>query len=371
MVKKYCKAFYKKVFLCFFLLSLAATSLFSKSSIDYKIVQNQQSLLQFEMVPVGDPGNQPDPKTGKGSVDEPFEIGKFEITASQYCTFLNAVAARDSYGLYSPLMQLNRQVRCIERHGHQGFYSYTVVPGRELLPITYVDWYSAARFCNWLEHGQPQGEEGPSTTEQGTYVLNGMTRNAEDGSHNLNHKKDVTNSVLENPNAHWHLPTEDQWYKAAFYKGGGTNAGYWLYPTQSNEAPGNQVGDKPNQENYYRDGYYATRPTFFGSYFSFFNDTPYVTPVGSFTGSPGPYGTFDMGGNVNEWTSDFVVTEKSVSSFSMGYQGSYFYEVICVARLTMGSSWGDYRNLDALHTSFATDETDKSYTVGFRVVYKE
>ena len=26
---------------------------------------------------------------------------------------------------------------------------------------------------------------------------------------------------------HWLLPIESEWYKAAYYKGGGTNAGYW------------------------------------------------------------------------------------------------------------------------------------------------
>jgi hypothetical protein len=32
-----------------------------------------------------------------------------------------------------------------------------------------------------------------------------------------------------NAGATFHLPTADQWYKAAYYKGGSTNAGYWDY----------------------------------------------------------------------------------------------------------------------------------------------
>ena len=40
-----------------------------------------------------------------------------------------------------------------------------------------------------------------------------------------------------NSNATFYLPTADQWYKAAYYKGGGTSAGYWDYATQSDSAP--------------------------------------------------------------------------------------------------------------------------------------
>ena len=33
------------------------------------------------------------------------------------------------------------------------------------------------------------------------------------------------------------LPTCDQWYKVAYYKGGSLNAGYWQYPLQANRLP--------------------------------------------------------------------------------------------------------------------------------------
>jgi hypothetical protein len=38
--------------------------------------------------------------------------------------------------------------------------------------------------------------------------------------------------------AHWFIPTESEWYKAAYYdpkKSGG--AGYWLYPAKSDDVP--------------------------------------------------------------------------------------------------------------------------------------
>jgi formylglycine-generating enzyme required for sulfatase activity len=43
-----------------------------------------------------------------------------------------------------------------------------------------------------------------------------------------------------------------------------------------------------NNANYYNGGY--TDPT------------NRLTPVGAFAGSPGPYGTYDMGGDVSQWS---------------------------------------------------------------------
>jgi hypothetical protein len=44
-------------------------------------------------------------------------------------------------------------------------------------------------------------------------------------------------AAAHSSSASYDLPSENQWYKAAFYKSGGTNAGYWLYSTQSNVPP--------------------------------------------------------------------------------------------------------------------------------------
>ncbi len=59
-----------------------------------------QTSLQF--VAVGDPGNMPDANTGNlyGSVGYNYLIGKYDVTLAQYCQFLSAVAATDTYGLY-------------------------------------------------------------------------------------------------------------------------------------------------------------------------------------------------------------------------------------------------------------------------------
>jgi hypothetical protein len=89
-------------------------------------------------------------------------------------------------------------------------------------PMTTMRWNDAARFCNWLQNGQPTGNQGPGTTETGAYTINSNPWNV---------------TEPRNDGATYFIPTEDEWFKAAYYKGGGTNAGYWSYPTQSNTEP--------------------------------------------------------------------------------------------------------------------------------------
>ncbi|MGO9112151.1 MAG: hypothetical protein ACLP9L_23235 [Thermoguttaceae bacterium] len=75
-------------------------------------------------------------------------------------------------------------------------------------------------------------------------------------------------------------------YQSGVLQGGSTNAGYWLYPTQSNTAPSNVLSaNGTNNANYYSNNTWT-------------DPANYLTPVGSFAASPGPYGTYDMGGNV-------------------------------------------------------------------------
>ena len=132
------------------------------------------SAISIATVPVGDVGNPSDPATGLGIVNYGYQIGKYEVTLSQYSAFLNAVAATDTYGLYNERIGYDPNIDGIARNGTSGAYSYSVI-GSPNHPVTYVSWGDAARFANWLNNGQPTGPQNSSTTEDGAYALNGAT----------------------------------------------------------------------------------------------------------------------------------------------------------------------------------------------------
>ena len=196
---------------------------------------NGQTSLQF--VTVGDPGNvadtvvQQDRSSGYGSVPYIYQIGKYNVTLGQYVQFLNAVAKTDTYGCYSPLMAgyYGDFPFGISQIGSSGSYTYSVTgsnPQAANIPVYGVTWGDAVRFSNWLCNGQPTGGENLSTTESGAYYVNGATsRTALMAVASPAHSGSGA--------AKYFLPSENEWYKAAYYAGGGTNAGYWAYPRRA------------------------------------------------------------------------------------------------------------------------------------------
>lgn len=174
------------------------------------------SALYPNMVLVGDLNNLPD-SNGFGNVSYGYYTSKYEITNDEYVEFLNAVAQTDIYSLYINNMSLDN-LGGINRSGASGSYVYSVKTNKNNKPVNFVNWISCARYCNWLHNGKPTGVGAAGSTESGAY---NMTQ---------------TNIIRQN-NASFFMLSENEWYKAAYYKGGSVNAGYWLYATQSNTAP--------------------------------------------------------------------------------------------------------------------------------------
>jgi len=226
-----------------------------------------------------------------GAVNYTFEIAKYEVTAAQYTEFLNAVAATDTYGLYNTQMwdDQGTMYHCnIFRSGEPGSYTYQVLDPENWAnrPVAFVAWSDAVRFANWMHNGQPTGAQGLTTTEDGSYFLNGATTNPE------------LKNVVRRPGATWVLPSEDEWYKAAFHMNDGPTGNYWDYATQhgtlpSADGPSNDVidpdpGDNANFWVWPMD--YSVGPPYFRNL------------VGEFENSGSSYGTFDQSGNQWEWT---------------------------------------------------------------------
>jgi len=259
------------------------------------------SASPIQWVTVGDPENEADaaPASGPpglGSVKTSFQIAKYEFTNQLYTDFLNSVAATDTYSLYNPAMGSDARGG-IEQTGSYGSYSYLVKHDMGAKPVNYVSWFDAARVSNWYQNGAT----GSSSTETGAYTLVGGQTSG--------------TAPAVNPGATFYVPTQDQWYKAAYYKGGGTNAGYWNFATQSNTNPTAVTADVT--------GIGSAGST--GNFANYLNTADWnsldgnVTTVGT-NGGPSAYGAFDMTGNVFEWN-DLTGAAGSIR----GLRGGCFY----------------------------------------------
>jgi len=337
-----------KFFLLF--LSLFASSIFATTFDPAPLTVGQQKaktagLLKIDLVSVTDAGNPAD-FNGRGAVAQNFQMGKNDITAAQYCQFLNAVASKsDPYALYNDKMSSNRNVASITRTTEKdGSFTYSTKMAADYLPIAHVSWFSAARFCNWMHNGQLIGNEDATTTETGAYTLNGAMKD-ESGSASVT-KSDYCKL---NDGAKFFLPTEDQWYKAAYYKRTGS-ADYWDYPTRSDVPPNNQQKLTPNEANYFIGSNVddsKSFPWYWNYQYSNGGKTPFITLVGLFGGAPGPYGTFDMGGNLFQWVCN------------PGYAGT---------RVIRGGSWKKQQNDELKRTTCITANPAIGYEfVGFRI----
>jgi len=196
--------------------------------------------IEMEFVTVGDPNNAAD-DTGYGSVSDVYQIGTYEVSESQW----DAVVAADTSDLLN----------------NPGYWS-----GDQ--PVAQISWHEAAMFTNWLTSGD---------VTQGVYTIDvsGHVTGIDRAS------AKATYGTI------YFLPTEDEWYKAAYYdpdKPGGP--GYWDFPTRQDTTP---------------DGIDSEGDTVFDAVF---NDG-HIQEDGPNSiddaGKQSAYGTMGQGGNMREW----------------------------------------------------------------------
>jgi formylglycine-generating enzyme len=275
--------------------------------------------------PVGNPGNAADtvmPNPGFGAVPYAYNIGTYDVTNSQYVEFLNSNDPNGTspLGLYNSLMSDPILGGITYTSGAASGSKYSVMGTRGQNPVISVNFYDTLRFANWLDNGQVAG-----MTETGAYTLLGGT------AFPSNHA-----TITRTDGAAVFLPSENEWYKAAYYDPRTTAQGgppldshYWLYPTSSNAIPNASAPTAtPNSANY-------NMPV---------NGS--LTAVGAYTGTTSPYGAFDMGGDVSQWNESFLVSHGA-------WRGSFFalpsIGLLSSARLATGNPF------------------EESESVGFRV----
>ena len=142
-------------------------------------------------------------------------------------------------------------------------------------PATSVSWNEAARFVNWLN------------TSQGHVAAYNFTTGGANDNISLWDSADAWQLGGENlyrhKDAYYFLPSEDEWYKAAFYDG--NSVAYYDYAT------GQDIGDEPTAVA----GGTAAGTAVYGSFGSF--GPADIDDAGGLS----YYGTMAQSGNVFEW----------------------------------------------------------------------
>jgi len=336
-------------------------------------------MTTIKFVSIGDPGNANDEPDSNGlefgRVDYNYKIAKYEITFGQYVEFLNAVAKTDPHGLFNPGMQYDKLLDGIARTGEDGDYGYSLIDlDSTNKPVTYVNFLDAVRFTNWINNGQ-----GNASSDTGAYSIttaelvgaqqknniitykaegnldlivgdqaqmSGLTGRGFEARGTITsvvQKKGYTYITIENngrngkatgegtltviPATHnseakYWIPTENEWYKAAYYNPelNSGKGGYYDWATQSDSTPGNTLGDAPNQANI------RTSTRFTNSEFLPRPD-PLIGPnmltsVGSFSNSASYYGTFDQDGNVTEWNESIYDPSSAFGDYNGSINGT-------------------------------------------------
>ncbi|HEX2486736.1 MAG TPA: SUMF1/EgtB/PvdO family nonheme iron enzyme [Myxococcota bacterium] len=247
--------------------------------------------LTLESVTVGNPNNAADTPPSNcdaddcGSVPYVYAIGKYEVTNAEYAEFLNAKAASDPFALYDTRMGSDASFGGITRSGSDGDYTYAVKAGFEDEPVVFVSYYDALRLANWLHNGQGTGD-----TETGAYAV------TFDGI--------VDNTIVRAGGATVFVPSENEWYKAAYYDPALSD--YYDYPAGADDAigcvaPASDTGNSANCG----------------------NAQTGLTDVGAYPLSVSPYGTLDQGGNVWEWNEEIVGSGRGLRGGSWNFPAGF------------------------------------------------
>jgi len=162
-------------------------------------------------------------------------------------------------------------------------------------PAANITWYEAAAFVNWLNTSSGKTAAYNLTfTTSWSMTLQNPTNAWTLGGTNL----------YRNKNAHYFLPSENEWYKAAYYNPAGTN--YFLYPTTSTNVP-SPVASGTNANT------------------AVYAQTVEQGPAAvNLAGGLSAYGTMGQGGNVWEWMETAADGTNTTSDENRNLRGGTF-----------------------------------------------
>jgi hypothetical protein len=239
--------------------------------------------INIDFVSIGNADNAADTRvmndgtTGHGAVGYEYRIGKYEVTNAQWNAFTSAAGAPAG-------------------NPADAYDDSATYPGGQQ-PTNNISWYEALQFCNYLTSGDKS---------KGAYQFSGNNDNPGDflGIDRAAAQATYGNIYL--------LPTEDEWYKAAYYKSDGS--GYSIYSSGLDTKP---VADEG--WNYY--------------------GGEYTFPWDAGTGTKEQNGTFDMMGNVYEWNETLIGTFRGIRGGASNSSGD---DIASWDRSALGEPFKEY-----------------------------
>ena len=220
----------------------AAFTIITQPSAQADTFGSGANTFEISFVNIGDVGNAAD-TTGYGAVPYEYRIGKYEISQD-----------------------------AITKATASGMADVTAGPWTSNQPAATISWYDAAAFVNWLN---------TSTGHQAAYDLTFSSSWSMNMWDSANAWTLGGTNLYRHKDAYYFLPSETEWYKAAYYNPEGAN--YYLYPTASDIAP-NPVTSGADAGT---------------AVYQFSTSTP---PAGvDVAGGLSRYITMGQGGNVWEW----------------------------------------------------------------------
>ena len=291
-------------------ITLAGVLAFTLTSAHADTFGSGGNAFTIDFVTIGNAGNANDSgTTGSyftpyGGVGYTFQMGKYEISEDM----INK--ANTEGGLF-----ITKDTRGVDK------------------AATNVSWNEAARFVNWLNVSQSYAPAYKFSLNPGDvgYVSNTQA-NTDLVLWTVSDAGYDPSNLYRNSNAHYFLPSENEWYKAAFYSGSGTT--YFDYATGSNTIPTAVASGT------------GAGTAVYGQ--SFPQGPADITQAGGLS----PYGTMGQDGNVWEWNESAFTAPNDSPSESRAFRGGDWDN----AELNLRSST---RNINA--------PTGSSSYVGFRV----
>ena len=171
-----------------------------------------QTSLQF--VTVGDPGNAADPvdRQPYGAVPYTYQMGKYDVTVAQYCQFLNAVAKTDTYGLYNAYM--GTALLTIRRWPSPKAVVRAATATRSLAATARQPIVRSSVSRGAMRPASATGCKMASPPGPGAGHDGNRGVHAQRCDHNA-----ALMAITRNAGATYFIPSENEWYKAAYLQG--------------------------------------------------------------------------------------------------------------------------------------------------------